>query len=145
MTPLQFIARRALLVAALASALGGCHELGNPVTRVTPVTPFPATPPHTTMTHLTYAHSSEAVAWRRPPAHALDQNLPRARYIARIDVDHGQVSNAGARVRLATTVAFVDGRTRTVQWVAPTAASPWSLDLALASPPAGALTRVVGR
>ena len=133
-----------LLVVLLLPLLGvSCHELGNPVTRETPATPYPSAPPHSTVTRVTYAHSREAVAWRRPPAHALDQNLPSARYIARIDVDHTPV--ALARVRLATTIAFADGTTRTVEWTAPGAESPWALDLALAAPPLRAMTRVAMR
>ena len=131
-------ARLASIFALLLSL--GCHELGNPVTRETPATPYPSAAPHSTVTHVTYAHSREAVAWRRPPAHALDQALPSARYIARIDVEHAPV--AVSRVRLATTVAFADGTTRTGEWIAPGAESPWSLDLALAAPPVRAMTRV---
>ena len=129
----------------LAGALLGCHELGNPVTRTTEATPFPAVAPHETITHVTYAHSSEAVAWRRPPAHTLDRDLPSARYIARIDVDHPGLTGPRGRVQLVTSIAFADGRTRTVQWSAPAAEAPWTLDLALASPPTRALTRVARR
>ena len=138
-------ASSALMVVLSVLPLGGCHELGNPVTRSTPATPFPTEPPHTTVTRMTYAHSQEAVAWRRPPAHALDQNLPSARYIARVDVDHAPLGPVRGSVRLATTIAFADGHTQTVEWLAPANASHWSLDLALASPPTRAMTRVALR
>jgi hypothetical protein len=129
-----------LWLTVLASA--GCHELGNPVTRTTQRTPFPAEPPHQTITRVTYAHASEAVAWRRPPAHALDRGLPNARYIARIDVTHPP-GPAGGRVRLATTVVFQDGTRRTIEWLAPSDATVWSADVALPSQPARALTQVL--
>lgn len=135
----------ALLIATLLSAslgLAGCYELGNPVTRQTPETPFPAEPPHQTLTRVTYAHASEAVAWRRPPAHALDRGLPNARYIARVDVEHPP-GPAGGRVHLLTTIVYQDGTTRTLDWFAPSDATLWSADIALPHAPARALTRVM--
>ncbi|MCA9534304.1 MAG: hypothetical protein KC593_11515 [Myxococcales bacterium] len=133
------------VMVVLAGALLGCHELGNPVTRTTQATPFPSEAPHETITHVTYAHSSEAVAWRRAPAHTLDRDLPSARYIARIAVEHPALGGQRGRVQLVTTIAFADGRTRTVQWAAPSDESPWLLDLALAASPTRAITRIVRR
>ena len=131
-----------LLALLLALGTAGCHELGNPVTRTTQATPFPAEAPHQTLTRVTYAHASEAVAWRRPPAHALDRGLPNARYIARVDVEHPP-GPAGGRVHLMTTIFYQDGTTRITEWFAPSDATVWSADIALPNAPARALTRIL--
>lgn len=131
-----------LLALLLTLGTAGCHELGNPVTRTTQATPFPADGPPETLTRVTYAHASEAVAWRRPPAHALDRGLPNARYIARVDVEHPPGA-AGGRVHLMTTIFYQDGSTRITEWFAPSDATVWSADIALPNAPARALTRVL--
>ena len=58
--------RSALILSALLGA--SCHEVGNPVTRETPSSPYPSEGAAATSTLVRYARQEAAVAWARAPA-----------------------------------------------------------------------------
>ena len=136
------VEHRGLIALLLSMSLIGCHELGNPVTRETPETAYPANPPHLTVTVLRYARARDAVAWRRTPAHVLDPALDGAAFVGRLEVQHAPLPR-GSTAWLETEFVMQAGGRFTRRWQAPAAANPWLVDVALPGPPLGATTRLV--